>query len=189
MQPRTRILIIEDEEILAENLRDFLLRRDAEVQLASSAEAAFDQLTPFQPDLVVIDYSLPGMNGLDGFSRLKSVRTDLRGILISGHPADRLLSVAGAAGIEQVLTKPFAFSELERALFKRDIETPPGGDGDERRATATRRARERRSGHSAPAFPLGTIAGWVSQDRRMNDRRNYTDRRLSGFNSLCFGAG
>jgi DNA-binding response OmpR family regulator len=167
---RSRILIVEDEEILAQNLRDFLSRRAAEVCTAASAEAAFDEVRRFRPDYAVLDYSLPGASGLEAFSRLKVDFPHLRGALISGHPTEQLLGVATKAGIEHVLTKPFSFAEFERVLSAWHSEGA-AGPGDGIRHSDEGRRVERRSNRPAPQFPLGTPGGWVLQDRRLGDRR------------------
>jgi two-component system response regulator AtoC len=58
------ILIIEDEAILAKNMRTYLERNDYEVECAGSAEEGLGRLDSFAPDAVVLDFNLPGMDGL-----------------------------------------------------------------------------------------------------------------------------
>lgn len=165
-----RILIVEDEEILAQNLRDFLLRRKAEVCIAPSAEAALDEIGRFRPDCVVLDYSLPGMNGLEAFAHLRAGNPTLRGALISGHPTEQLRDVAARAGIEHVLTKPFSFAELERVL--RAWHSDHGeGPGEALPPPENARRTDRRRAQEEPSFPLGTPEGWVLEDRRARERR------------------
>lgn len=171
MQFRSRILIVEDEEILAENLRDFLLRRVADVCTASSAESALDVARDFRPDYVVLDYSLPGINGLEAFSRLKGERPGLRGALISGHPTDQLRDIASDVGIDHVLTKPFSLAELDRVLLAWHSDNPTGQDHGADAADRSRPSKDRRSNVGVTNFPIRTPEGWVLQDRRNGDRR------------------
>jgi DNA-binding response OmpR family regulator len=163
---RSRILIVEDEEILAENLRDFLLRRDAEVCMAASTEAALEVVQDFRPAYVVLDYSLPGMNGLDAFSRLKVHAPSMRGLLISGHPTEQLRDRAADAGIEHLLTKPFSFADLERILAEWHADDTPGLCGQNRKVDQPAQSKERRRTAVDARFPLFTPEGWVFQDRR-----------------------
>ena len=56
------ILIIEDEAILAKNVRTYLQRQGYEARVAASAEAGLTALDEFSPDAVLVDYNLPGMH-------------------------------------------------------------------------------------------------------------------------------
>src|SRR5690606_23205704 len=53
-----------DDELLASNIQSYLERKGNEVQVQHSAEAALESLSVFNPDVVLTDNSLPGMNGL-----------------------------------------------------------------------------------------------------------------------------
>ena len=59
------VLLIEDEPILAKNIRAYLVRYGYEVRIATTAEAGLSELDVFKPDIVVLDFNLPGMNGLE----------------------------------------------------------------------------------------------------------------------------
>lgn len=59
------VLIIEDEAVLAKNIRLYLERSGIEARTAGSAEEGIAQLNEFRPDVVILDYQLPGRNGLD----------------------------------------------------------------------------------------------------------------------------
>jgi DNA-binding response OmpR family regulator len=186
---RSRFLIVEDEEILAENLRDYLLRRDADVRTAANTEAALEELLRFRPTHVILDYSLPGANGLEAFSRLTEHSPELKCVLISGHPVERLRDAAAEAGIEHLLTKPFSFAELERVLIAwHSGEAGTPGDKD-RTTAAPRRLRDRRRNPVEPQFPLNTADGWVLYDRRVCDRRITTGSNLAEFCNLALAPG
>ena len=177
----SRILIVEDEEILAENLRDFLLRRDAQVCMAASTEAALDVVQDFRPAYVVLDYSLPGMNGLDAFARLKVLAPSMRGLLISGHPTEQLRERAAEAGIEHLLTKPFSFADLERILAEWHADDPPGPSDRNRKVDESTHSKERRRTLADVRFPLVTPEGWVLQDRRAASLRVVEDSWPANF--------
>jgi CheY-like chemotaxis protein len=178
---RSRILIVEDEEILAENLRDFLVRRDAQVCMAASTEAALDFVQDFRPAYVVLDYSLPGMNGLDAFARLKVLAPSMRGLLISGHPTEQLRDRAAEAGIEHLLTKPFSFADLERILAEWHADDIAGAGGQNRKADEPAQSKERRRDLVGIRFPLVTPEGWVLQDRRAASLRVVDDSWPANF--------
>jgi CheY-like chemotaxis protein len=111
-----RILIVEDEEILARNLHDFFARRRSAVQLAASGEEAIARAQAFAPDLIVLDYALPGIDGLTAFELIRRFDPLLPAILVTGHPSSGVAASAHALGIAHVLTKPFSLADLDRAI-------------------------------------------------------------------------
>lgn len=186
MSPQTRILIVEDEEILAENMRDYLVRRAAEVRSVTSGEAALECIASFAPDLLVLDYGLPGMDGLQTFAALKARQSRLVGVLITGHPTDEILQAAAEVGIGQVLSKPFAFSDLAKLLFAETGVPASLTEVDVRRMSESRRNGERRHMDGSITLPVHTAEGCVTPEQRRGDRRMTGDRRLS---TPCTGSG
>lgn len=117
MRPQPRILIVEDEDVLAENLKDFLGRYSPDVRTAPDGEQALEMLNWFTPDVVVMDYGLPGIDGLDAYAEM--VRRHGPGIgcvMITGHAAEGMTEYAGARGIRHLLRKPFSLTELQREI-------------------------------------------------------------------------
>lgn len=140
MPPPARILIIEDEEILADNLKTFLGRRAPDVRIAPDAETAMAMLKSFTPDLVLLDYVLPGIDGLSAYRNI--VRTSPRQpgcIMISGYLTDLVEKNARQLGIRHLLGKPFSFAELQHEVDL-SSEEKMGAFTD-----ANRRLEERRS--------------------------------------------
>lgn len=184
MAAQTRILIVEDEEILAENMRDYLRRRIAEVRHVASGEAALDCLRGFAPDRVVLDYGLPGMDGVQTYSALKAQTPDLDAVLITGHPTDELLHAAAAVGIRHVLSKPFSFSELAAILLPEPVCPQSSRDADECSAAESRRNGDRRHLNGNTSLPLRTADGWITCEQRRGERRMTSDRRLAASGSI-----
>jgi len=136
----SQILIIEAEEQLAENLKSFLGRCVADVRIAPNADAAMAILKSFTPDLVILDYAPPGVDGLRAYDRI--IRTNpnpLRCVLITCDPTEAIAECAQQQGIRQVLCKPFSFAQLQHA-----VNTSMGESGDAA-MTEERRVNERRS--------------------------------------------
>ncbi|HEX6828401.1 MAG TPA: response regulator [Burkholderiales bacterium] len=65
------ILIVEDETILAKNLTKYLQREGFEVAAVASGEQALPMLDSFKPDAVLLDFNLPGMNGLQVLQKIR----------------------------------------------------------------------------------------------------------------------
>ena len=143
MSPPARILIVEDEQILAENLKAFLERHPCDVRIVCDAEAAMEMLKTFTPDLVLLDYALPGIDGLRAFNNIVHASPwQPACIMISGFLTDLLVDSARRQGIRHLLCKPFSFAELQREI---DLSTEeqmgayaPAGN----RACAERRTRQ-----------------------------------------------
>ncbi len=124
-----RLLVVEDEEDLAEGLRVGLTRTGYAVDVALDAAEAFDRLTVNEYDLMLLDVNLP--DG-DGFTLCRSLRNgevqtpgdgDLRVLMLTarGGLDDRVRGLD--EGADDYLVKPFALAELlarVRALLRRD---------------------------------------------------------------------
>jgi DNA-binding response OmpR family regulator len=124
-----RLLVVEDEEDLAEGLRVGLARTGYAVDVAADAAEAYDRLTVNEYDLMLLDINLP--DG-DGFSLCRSLRSgdvptpgdgDLRVLMLTarGNLDDRVRGLD--EGADDYLVKPFALAELlarVRALLRRD---------------------------------------------------------------------
>lgn len=115
--PPARILIVEDEEILADNLKVYLGRRTPDVRIAPDAETAMEMLKTFSPDLVVLDYALPGIDGLRAYGDIVRTSSHQPGcIMITGYLNDFLAEKAHQQGINHLLCKPFSFAELQHEV-------------------------------------------------------------------------
>lgn len=176
MPSRTKILIVEDEEILADNLRAYFLKRTAEVKVVPSGEMALGCADDFGPDLLMLDYGLPGMDGLATFARLKVLQPRYGCVLMTGHPIDTICKAARETGIRHILEKPFPFSALEGIVPVEPIILPLQGEGKRDDIAPTRRIGERRC---VPGTTLTSqMDGWIPHERRKSERRIAPDGRL-----------
>jgi DNA-binding response OmpR family regulator len=112
------VLVIEDEAILAKNIALYLGRSDYEVRIADSAEAGLVQLDEFRPDAVVLDFNLPGLDGLQALARIHAFDPAVRVVMITGHGSVEMAVQAIKAGAYDFLTKPVALSKLRLVLEK-----------------------------------------------------------------------
>jgi len=110
----SRILIVEDEQHLAEGLRFNLEAEGYQVQVLDNGEAALDVLTAVEPpfDVVVLDVMLPGKDGFAVMSELRHGGQFIPTLMLTarGHPDDVLRGFA--AGADDYLTKPFELAIL-----------------------------------------------------------------------------
>jgi DNA-binding response OmpR family regulator len=110
----SRVLVVEDEQHLAEGLRFNLEAEGYQVQLVDAGEAALEKLkTESQAfDVVILDVMLPGISGFDVVSQMRESGQFVPTLILTarGHADDVLQGFA--AGADDYLTKPFELSIL-----------------------------------------------------------------------------
>ena len=120
------ILIIEDELVLAKNIKAYLERHDYEAVAVHSGEEGIERLDAFLPDVVVLDYHLPKMNGLDVLAQLRRRIPLIKVIMITGNATVEVAVQAMKLGAFDYLVKPVVLSELkllvDRALGQERVE-------------------------------------------------------------------
>lgn len=117
------ILVVEDEKLVARLLVEALESSGFLVQLASNGEAALDLATTEvqRPDLLVTDYALPGISGVEVARQLSSRFPGLRVLLTSGYAFDALSDASRISPKIEFLAKPFT----PRAFLKRVVSLLP----------------------------------------------------------------
>jgi len=109
------VCIVDDDTDVLGSLR-FLLETDGfDVRTFRSGAALLNSIAAGEVDCLVIDYKMPGMNGLDLAIRLQERDIDSPIILITGYPDQDISRKAAAAGIRHVVLKPL----LEDSLVSR----------------------------------------------------------------------
>ena len=133
---RARLLVVDDERAVRDALRRALRLEGYDVTLAADGEEALASLTSSEPDAVILDVLMPGVDGLVVCRRLRERGSRVPVLMLTARDAvgDR---VAGLdAGADDYVVKPFALEELlarVRALLRR---ARPEDDGDEALAFA-----------------------------------------------------
>lgn len=111
-----RILVIEDEPRMLELLRKGLFERDFTVMTASCGETGLEVATAQEPDAIVLDIGLPG---LDGFGLMKALRAGPRMtpvLILTARDSEDDIIRGLELGADDYLTKPFSFPELVARL-------------------------------------------------------------------------
>lgn len=109
-----RILIVDDEELIAEGLADLLSEYGVDTRMAASGEMAIASCHDFRPDLAIVDIRLPDIDGFEVARRLRAQHPDVKILFASGHGA------ADAAPFQDDRTgfiqKPFDIDALVAAM-------------------------------------------------------------------------
>lgn len=122
-----KLLLVEDDPALRTTLLRSLTRLGWRVQICADGDTALDQWHSGEPDVVLLDLSLPGLDGLQVLTQARhsGLRTPVLILTARGTVGDRVLGLN--AGADDYLPKPFDLDELEarvRALHRRY--TDPG---------------------------------------------------------------
>jgi DNA-binding NtrC family response regulator len=119
---KDRVLIVEDEENARKGYEQLLQKWGCDVLGVGSAEDALAKFASYQPDTLIADVELPGMNGLDLLKQLGQELLDVPAIVITGKGSEERSVAAIEAGafwyIEKPLKAPVLRALLDRALGK-----------------------------------------------------------------------
>jgi two-component system response regulator AtoC len=121
---RLSVLLVEDEPILAKNICAYLVRYGYEVRIATTAEAGLSELEAFKPDIIVLDFNLPGMNGLEALAKIRAIDPQIKVIMMTGHGSIDLAVKAMKAGACHFVTKPIAVGKL-RLMLEEAVQNEP----------------------------------------------------------------
>ena len=121
MSSQPRVLVVDDDPGIASSLRRALLYEGYAVTVAADGDTALLRARTDQPDLVILDVMLPGIDGIEVCRRLR-VEDDVPVLMLTARDAtaDRVIGLD--SGADDYLVKPFAYDELlarVRALLRR----------------------------------------------------------------------
>lgn len=128
----TRVLIVEDEESLADPLA-FLLRKEGfEATVATDGPSALAEFDRAGADIVLLDLMLPGMSGTDVCKQLRA-RSSVPVIMVTARDSELDKVLGLELGADDYVTKPYSARELMariRAVLRRGGEADDGGLGE-----------------------------------------------------------
>jgi two-component system NtrC family response regulator len=117
-RPRARIVVIDDEVNAAAALETLLQEDGYEVHRAHDGQAGLGLVETCDPDLILTDLRMPGMDGLELLARIKHTRPDTMVILMTAYGTVKTAVKAMKLGAEDYLPKPIEVDELEVVLEK-----------------------------------------------------------------------
>lgn len=124
-----RVLLVEDEQLLRESIRQGLTENGWLVDDAGNGEDGLRLATSHMYDAVVLDIMLPGLDGLEVLRRMREARANYPVLFLTARNATSDKVEALNLGGDDYLTKPFAFSELLariNAMVRRSQNAQPG---------------------------------------------------------------
>jgi len=113
---KLKILLVDDEKEFVESLSERLGLRDLKVEVAYDGEQALEAVKGEEPDLMVLDLSMPGIDGLEVLRRVKKKYPDVQVVILTGHGTDKDEEMAKKLGAFAYLKKPVDIDHLVGTL-------------------------------------------------------------------------
>jgi DNA-binding NtrC family response regulator len=107
-----RILIVDDDRSSCEIIAKILSLRSYDVDVAYNGPAALELIEQRDYGLALIDYRMPGMDGVELYRKIRELRPNLVGVFVTGFPTIDTVYPAISMGIERVIGKPAGSDEL-----------------------------------------------------------------------------
>jgi len=138
MNPKTRVLIVDDDAALAKSLAAHLSRQ-FEVLAATGGPEAFGALRSFNPALILMDLYMAAGDGHETLTRLKLMRPDVLVMILSGNKDAEAIFKASKLGADDYLTKPVEMRDLD-ARIRKLLDRKPSAEATELREKVRRQA-------------------------------------------------
>ena len=110
------ILYVEDDIELVNILSLLLKSHFKHVYTAKDGEEGLKEYKKHLPDIVLSDFSMPNMNGIEMAKKIKDINKNQKIVLISAYNSAEIRSQAEEVGIDSFLNKPLDFGDLLRVL-------------------------------------------------------------------------
>jgi len=137
---KTKIMVVDDEHLIRWSLEQNLKKQGYEVCTAGTGEDALRLAREEQPDLVLLDYHLPGINGLEVLQRLKEIDDDILVIMVTAQGGLETAVNTMRHGAYDYINKPFNLDEMA-IVIRKALET-----SDLRREVVQLRSEHKKQG-------------------------------------------
>ena len=113
-----RVLVIDDDEFVLELLDEFLTDSGYDVSTAGSGEVAVERMKTKNTDIALVDFKLPGIDGLETIRRINEISPETVTIIMTGFPTLDSSISAIRLGASDYILKPFKLNEVSLSLQK-----------------------------------------------------------------------
>ena len=111
-----KMLLIDDDEWIRDSLSIFFENEGCLIEAFETAEEGLKALKKQPYDIIIVDYRLPGMDGLDFLKRIRKSNSTAIKILVTAYGNKEVISEAEQIGIHGYLEKPFSTKTIEASL-------------------------------------------------------------------------
>jgi len=113
---KMKTLLIDDDELIRDSLSMVFLTKGCFLMAVETAEEGLCVLQNNKFDIIISDFALPGMNGIDFFKQAAINQTDTANVLVSGNISHEKLSEKNEAKVHDFVKKPFSVTALAHTL-------------------------------------------------------------------------
>ena len=121
MEDKSKILIIDDEEVVLDSCTQILKSGDYHIKTAQNGETGIKVVQELKPDLVYVDLKMPGVSGFEVLEKINEIDPTIVSIVITGYATVSSAVEAMKKGAHDFLPKPFTPDEL-RLITQRGLE-------------------------------------------------------------------
>lgn len=111
-----KILLVEDEAVVRESVRDWLVDDGYDVECVETGEEALERVEKEDFGILVLDLRLPGLDGLQVFEQAKKLKPNTKGVMITAYPSIETRDKARRLGLLDYVPKPFKVEDLENTI-------------------------------------------------------------------------
>ena len=111
-----RVLVVDDDPLVADSIRRMLLFDGHQVELAASAEEALARFSQQSFDLTLLDYEMPKMKGDQLAAAIKAIVPSQPIVMFTGYAEAVRGTIGTSSGVDVILGKPFDLEQLRRTL-------------------------------------------------------------------------
>jgi excisionase family DNA binding protein len=117
---KTKVLVVDDDELIVKNISRYFGKAgdNYEVFTATNGFEAGEAISDQNPDLVILDIMLPGIDGFKVCELIRKRNKDTKIIAITGYDSDENKKKIIASGANSYLAKPFEIADLEKEISK-----------------------------------------------------------------------
>ena len=115
---KKKILIVDDESGIVQEIKEFLEEEGYEVMTADSAKNGIQMIEVFLPDVIMIDVKLPDASGIDVLKACKEKSPATKTIMVTGYVDQHVMDEAEANGRDTFLQKPFDLMRVTEEIEK-----------------------------------------------------------------------
>ena len=114
----SRVLLVDDEREFVQTLSERLLMRDMGSAVAYDGESALEMIKEDEPDVMILDLRMPGIDGIEVLRRVKATQPEIEVIILTGHGSEADRKVCMELGAFEYLQKPVDIDKLSETIKK-----------------------------------------------------------------------
>lgn len=118
MEGKGKLLVVDDEEIVLKSVGRALTREKHTVDTAISADVALQKVRAGKYDVVITDWKMPGIDGIELIARIKDIQPDAEIIMMTGYSSVESAVKAMSLGAFDYISKPFTPEDIAQAVDK-----------------------------------------------------------------------